>query len=425
MRRREGLLVLSDSMLEVHRHCSTKFWFQYLEKPIVESRIPAFEFGSLVHKMFEEFFIRYDPTKKMYTSAEHFANVFVGRWMGIDYKPKDPNAKKAKLGDLVFRDIEFTDPVTGQPKRINEKMLYMGLGKSMCKRFFEDNQKTPPSHILLEYHFETIVGPDPVSNRSFVVQGYIDRIELRNSSEPPVYLKDANGELVLTEDGKPQFDYNPATMGSAIKRATDGELLCVDYKTGKHAPSQAALDNDTQFSTYDMALEREFPNITKRAFAIWNVRDGAVIETTRNEVDRVELIKRIYEEGHGMEEETYRFLGDMYVCERCPFMKPCGSLREWSKQQNIDPELIMRKAAPVVVGRSRKLITWREGVIAQVNTDAMLGDEKVFGYVVRSKPEAPSDVSPITLVDEVMPAPVQPPVLGRRRKKAEQLSLLG
>lgn len=392
MKTKNGKLVISDSMLELQRHCSTKFWFNYLEKPLVQPRVVQFEFGSLVHKMFEDFFKRKNPEAKMYESAHHFANVFAGKWMGIDYVPKDPRSKKAKLGPLIFADRDYADPVTGKMKRTNEKAQYRALGEKVCKRFWEENQDTPPSHVLLEYHFEHEVGPDPISGKSWVLQGFIDRIELRNSSEPPVYALDENGEIKRDEAGKPQFDYSPAAFGSAIRKATDGELWCIDYKTGYHAPSKEALRSDTQFSTYDLALELEFPNVPVRKFALHVVTDDwKFVETPRSATDRVELMKRIFEQGRMIENEEYRFLGDMYICGRCAFVQPCGDLRNWADENSVDPEKVMRWEAPLLKGRSLKHIQWKEGRLIKVDSDSLLGDVNVFGYGRHAEEHAPTE----------------------------------
>ena len=63
-------------MMKVYQDCGTRFWFNYLENPEELPRIPALEFGTALHSMFESYYKRDNPDAQMYTSAKHFANVF-------------------------------------------------------------------------------------------------------------------------------------------------------------------------------------------------------------------------------------------------------------------------------------------------------------------------------------------------------------
>src|SRR5947209_3232583 len=94
---RDGRLVLSDSMMKTYQDCGARFWFTYLENPEELPRIPAFEFGTQLHSMFESFFKRENPDAQMYTSAKNFANVFRGKWFAIDSQPKTERGKKKPL----------------------------------------------------------------------------------------------------------------------------------------------------------------------------------------------------------------------------------------------------------------------------------------------------------------------------------------
>lgn len=441
-----GQPLVSDSSLEMHRHCSAKYWFHYLEKPIREPRVVQFEFGSLVHKMFEDFFKRKNPTARMYESAKDFANVFRGKWQGIDYMPKDPSSKKHKLGPLIFKDRDYPDPngpcavpgcgryatlhgasvtvvaddgttepsaeptpahpYTAPMKHYSEKTHYLYLGTKICRKFFEDNQKVPPSHVLVEHGFNLEI-TDPETGHVWTLNGFIDRVELQKA---PCCL--------ANEHGPEHWDYSPERVGWAVRAATSGELFCVDYKTSKVAPDQSSLDGDTQFTMYDLALEELFPAITTRRFAIHNVPNEEWRFTARNAVDRGQLMRRIYDEIREIEREQYSFLGDMYVCKMCPYLKPCGELRDWARNKGVDPEMIMRREAPLRAGSLRH-ITWKDGRIVAVNEPPLTGDPTVFGYgrhLMEGAIQAPAEVH--------APIPESVPLQPRKKKGAEQLSLL-
>src|SRR5438045_8541997 len=93
---RDGRLVLSDSMMKIYQDCGARFWFNYLENPEPESqpRLPALEFGTVLHSMFYDFFKRRNPDAKMYESATNYANVFRGRWFNIASKPKTDRGRR-------------------------------------------------------------------------------------------------------------------------------------------------------------------------------------------------------------------------------------------------------------------------------------------------------------------------------------------
>ena len=127
-----------------------------------------------------------------------------------------------------------------------------------CVNFYERNVGTPFSHILVEQYFIVNLSNER-TGKGYALQGYIDRLQLADSSQPA--------------------SHDPADLGNAIRASRDGRLIIVDYKSGyKHIP-QHALNLDTQFSCYDSAADVLYPYMD-RTFAVEEVRDGHRIQTT-------------------------------------------------------------------------------------------------------------------------------------------------
>lgn len=328
---KDGKLVLSDSMMKLYQDCGTRFWFTYLENPEEMPRYPALEFGTVLHDLFYEFFKRKNPDAKMYQSAANFANVFRGKWFGIDAQPKTERGRKKP-------------PVLWHTPDEKEKLL--GAGYKASYEFFLRNQEVPFSHVLVEHYFIISLNNEKTS-KGYALQGYIDRLELKNSTHPTSFAV--------------------ADLGKAISKSRDGYLMVIDYKSGYKSMDQHALDLDTQFSCYDLAVEMLYPFL-ERHFAIENIRDGSHIPTARGEGERRVLRERIFSIGRSIEKEKFGLASNMYKCSSCNFLRHCHSLQAVANRKGIHPEDLMRASSPFTRGprRQKSLFEWQEGEIVRV-----------------------------------------------------------
>ncbi len=344
---KDGRLILSDSMMKVYQDCGTRFWFIYAEKPEEMARIPALEFGTVLHSMFEDFFRRKNPDAKMYKSAANFANVFRGKWFGIDAQPKTERGKRKP--PILWRSPD-------------EKEKLLGAGYKICMEFYERNQNTPFSHVLAEQYFMVSLTNER-KGKGYALQGYIDRLELK--------------------DSKAYASFDPNHLGQAIRDGNDGTLLVVDYKSGYKPTPSNALAMDTQFSCYDLAVEMMFP-FRKRNFAIENVRDGSYTTTQRGEGERRVLRERIFSIGKDIEKEKYPLAANMYKCSSCLYMKHCHSLQQLAHRKGIHPEDLMRTSAPLKAGRKAlPMFEWKDGEITSVDEKRLLVAEKMTSRPVQ------------------------------------------
>ncbi len=337
---KEGRLILSDSMMKVYQDCGTRFWFIYLEHPEEMPRLPALEFGTVLHSMFEDFFKRKNPNAKMYQSAANFANVFRGKWFSIDSQPKTERGKRKP--PLLWRSAD-------------EKEKLLGSGYKITHDFYERNQGVPFSHVLAEQYFMVSLTNER-TGKGYALQGYIDRLELKNSNAPT--------------------SFDPNELGKAIKETKDGELLVVDYKSGYKPVSEIALQLDTQFSCYDLAVEILHP-FRERKFAIENVRDGSYTHTKRGEGERRVLRERIFSIGKAIEKEKYPLASNMYKCSSCLYLKHCNSLQKVAHQKGMHPEDLMRASSPMKGGRrALPMFEWKDGEITKIDEKRLLVAEK-------------------------------------------------
>ncbi len=334
---KDGRLVLSDSLMKLYQDCGTRFWFNYLEKPEEMPRIPALELGTTIHSMFYDFFNRKNPEAKMYKSATNFANVFRGRWFGIDSQPKTDRGKRKT-------------PVLWRNEEEKEKLL--GAGYKACFDFFERNSEVPFSHVLVEHYFIINITNER-NGRGYALQGYIDRLELKESTQPS--------------------SFQPEDLGKAVKASQDGYIHVVDYKSGYKPVNKNALDLDTQFSCYDLAVELIYPMLP-RTFAIEHVRDGSHIPTTRGEGERKVLRERIFRTGRAIEREEFPPASNMYKCTNCSFIKHCHSLHDLSTRKGLHPEDLMRASSPFTRGqrKQRSLFEWQDGEITRITDEKRL-----------------------------------------------------
>jgi hypothetical protein len=338
---KDGRLILSDSMMKIYQDCGTRFWFNYHEKPEELPRVPALEFGTVLHSMFEEFFKRKNPDAKMYISASNFANVFRGKWFSIDSQPKTERGKRKP--PMLWRSPD-------------EKEKLLGAGYKVCIDFFERNQTVPFSHVMVEQFFMVSLTNEK-NGRGYALQGYIDRLELKDSNAPA--------------------SFKPEELGKAIRESKDGSLLIVDYKSGYKPTSSAAVAIDTQFSCYDLAVEMMFP-FRERRFAIENVRDGSHTPTLRGEGERRVLRERIFSIGRDIQKERYPLASNMYKCGTCSFLKHCYSLQKFAHQKGIHPEDLMRTSAPLRVGKKNSpMFEWKDGEIIKVDESKLRQAEKL------------------------------------------------
>ncbi len=344
---RDGRMVMSDSMMKVYQDCGARFWFTYLENPEPETqpRVPALEFGSTLHSMFYDFFKRKNPDAKMYESATNFANVFRGRWFGIDSQPKTVRGRRKP--PLVWRSPD-------------EKEKLLGSGYKFCYEFFQRNEGVPLSHVLVEAYFVINITNEQ-NGRGYALQGYIDRIELKESQQAASFKPDDLGKAI--RDSRPVF----------MRGEEPGHLLVVDYKSGYKPMAAEALQLDTQFSCYDLAVELLYPAAPRR-FAIEHIRDGSHIPTIRGEGERRVLRERIFKIGRSIEREQFTLASNMYKCQSCTFLKQCNSLQSVAHQKGIHPEDLMRASSPLVRGhrKNRSLFEWKDGQIVNITDEKRL-----------------------------------------------------
>jgi CRISPR/Cas system-associated exonuclease Cas4 (RecB family) len=334
---KDGRLIMSDSMMKTYQDCGARFWFTYLENPEELIRIPAFEFGSVLHSMFYEFFKRKRPDSKMYTSPKNFANVFRGKWFSIDSQPKTDRGKRKP--EMIWRSPD-------------EKEKLLGAGYKICQEFYERNESVPFSHVLVEQYFMVTLTNEK-TGKGYALQGYIDRIEVKGGSHPS--------------------SFKPEDLGQAIKSGKDGTLWVIDYKSGYKPTAEAALNLDTQFSCYDLAVEILFP-FRERKFAIENVRDGSYTPTSRGEGERRVLRERIFTIGKAIEKEKFPMASNMYKCGSCSYLKHCNSLQKFAHQKGIHPEDLMRASSPIPKRGSkiRSMFEWKNGEIVRVTDERRL-----------------------------------------------------
>lgn len=334
---KDGKLVLSDSMMKLYQDCGAKFWFTYLENPEEMPRYPALEFGTVLHGMFYEFFKRKNPDAKMYGSAANFANVFRGKWFGIDSQPKTERGRKKP--PMLWRSQD-------------EKEKLLGAGYKACYEFFLRNTEVPFSHVLVEHYFIISLTNERTS-KGYALQGYIDRLELKDSTQSQSFV--------------------PEDLGKAISKSRDGYLMVIDYKSGHKHIAQHALDLDTQFSCYDLAVEMLYPFLERR-FAIEMIRDGSYIPTSRGEGERKVLRERIFTIGNSIEKEKFPLASNMYKCADCVFLHHCHSLQAVANRKGIHPEDLMRVSSPFRRGnrRNRSLFEWQDGEIVRITDERRL-----------------------------------------------------
>jgi CRISPR/Cas system-associated exonuclease Cas4 (RecB family) len=326
-------------MMKIYQDCGTRFWFTYLEKPEEMPRIPAFEFGTVLHSMFEDFFKRKNPDSRMYQSASNFANVFRGKWFSIDKQPKTERGKKKP-------------PILWRAPDEKEKLL--GAGYKICMDFYERNQNTPFSHVLVEQFFMVSLTNER-TGKGFALQGYIDRLELKDSGA--------------------KTSFNAHDLGKALPESKDGALMVIDYKSGYKPTPSAALALDTQFSCYDLAVEMMYP-FRERRFAIENVRDGSLTPTLRGEGERRVLRERIFSIGRDIEKERYPLASNMYKCGTCAYLRHCHSLQNFAHKKSIHPEDLMRASVPLKGRRHIPMFEWNEGEIVRVDERQLLLAER-------------------------------------------------
>ncbi len=334
---KDGRLVMSDSLMKLYQDCGARFWFNYLENPEEMPRVPALEFGTTLHSMFYDFFRRKNPEAKMYQSATNFANVFRGRWFGIDNQPKTDKGRRKP-------------PMLWRSEDEKEKML--GAGYKACFDFFQRNSEVPFSHVMVEHYFIINITNERTGH-GYALHGYIDRLELKASSQPA--------------------GTNPEDLGKAIKASRDGTLHVVDYKSGHKMMDKAALDLDTQFSCYDLATELLYP-FMPRTFAIENAKDGNQIPTERGEGERRVLRERIFKIGRAIEREQFPLASNMYKCNDCSFLHHCRSLQHVAYSKGLHPEDLMRASSPLTRGRrkQRSLFEWKDGEIVRITDEKRL-----------------------------------------------------
>ena len=354
---RDGRLVLSDSMMKIYQDCGTRFWFNYLEnpEPELQPHDPSLEFGTVLHSMFYDFFKRKQPDSKMYQSATNYANVFRGRWFNIDNQPKTDKGRRKP-------------PIAWRSPDEKEKML--GAGYKTCYDFYQRNVDTPLSHVLVEAYFVVNITNEQ-NGRGYALQGYLDRLELKDSQQPT--------------------SFEPQDLGKAVHNSRltfmrgeeTGHLMVIDYKSGYKTIAAAALQLDTQFSCYDLAVELLYP-AAPRKFAIEMVRDGTLVPTVRGEGERRVLRERIFKIGRAIEREQFPMASNMYKCQSCPFLQQCNSLQNLANRKGIHPEDLMRASSPLARGhrKMRSLFEWKNGEIINVTDEKRLGRAEKL----RSKP---------------------------------------
>jgi hypothetical protein len=334
---KDGRLVMSDSLMKVYQDCGARFWFNYLENPEEMPRLPALEFGTTLHSMFYDFFRRKNPDAKMYKSATNFANVFRGRWFGIDSQPKTDRGRRKP--PMLWRSDD-------------EKEKLLGAGYKACYDFYQRNVEVPFSHVAVEHYFIINITNERTGH-GYALHGYIDRLELKDSSQPA--------------------SFNPEDLSKAIRASRDGYLHVVDYKSGHKPVTRAALNLDTQFSCYDLAVELLYPFVP-RTFAIENVRDGSYTPTERGEGERRVLRERIFKIGRAIEKEQFPLASNMYKCHDCLFLKHCNSFQQLAHKKGIYPEDLMRASSPLTRGRRRlpSLFEWKDGEIVRITDEKRL-----------------------------------------------------
>jgi CRISPR/Cas system-associated exonuclease Cas4 (RecB family) len=345
---RDGRLVMSDSMMKIYQECGARFWFNYLEnpEPELQARTPALEFGTMLHSMFYDFFKRKNPESKMYESPTTFANVFRGRWFNIDVQPKTDKGRKKP-------PILWNSP--------DEKEKLMGAGYKTAYEFFQRNQDVPLSHIMVEVYFLVNITNEQ-NGRGYALQGYIDRLELQESNQPRSFKPEDLGKAI--NDSRIPFLRGDEGVGN---------LFVVDYKSGYKSVAAAALQLDTQFSCYDLAVELLYPG-APRKFAIENVRDGSLVPTVRGEGERRVLRDRIFKIGRAIEREQFPLASNMYKCHTCTYLQQCNSLQNLAHQKGLHPEDLMRASSPVARGqrKQRSLFEWKNGEIVRVTDEKRL-----------------------------------------------------
>jgi hypothetical protein len=344
---RAGQLVLSDSMMKVYQDCGARFWFNYLEnpEPELQPRLAAFEFGTVVHAMFYDFFKRRDPDLKMFQSPANFANVFRGRWLNIDSPAR--TARGRPRSPVLWRTSD-------------EKEKLSNLGYKICYDFYQRNIQMPLSHLLVEAYFIVNITNEQ-NGRGYALQGYIDRLELRQSRLPASYQAQDLGKAL--KESRPLFKSGQPA----------GQLVVIDYKSGNKMVPPAALQLDTQFSCYDLAVELLYP-AAPRQFAIENVRDGSHIPTTRGPGERQVLRERIFKIGRSIEKEQFPLASNMYKCQGCAFLRQCASLQQVAGRKGIHPEDLMRASSPLVRGQRKQpsLFDWKDGEIVGITDESRL-----------------------------------------------------
>ncbi len=354
---RDGRLVLSDSMMKIYQDCGTRFWFNYLENPEPEfqPRDPSLEFGTILHSMFYDFFKRKMPDSKMYQSATNFANVFRGRWFNIDNQPKTDKGRRKP-------------PIMWRSADEKEKML--GSGYKSCYDFYQRNVEIPLSHVMVEAYFVVNITNEQ-NGRGYALQGYIDRLELKESRQPASFEPQDLGKAVQ------------ASRGAFLRGEEAGHLMVIDYKSGYKTMAAAALQLDTQFSCYDLAVELLYPAAPRR-FAIEMVRDGTLVPTYRGEGERRVLRERIFKIGRAIEREQFPLASNMYKCQSCSFLQQCNSLQKLAHEKGIHPEDLMRASSPLARGhrKMRSLFEWKNGEIVGVTDEKRLSRAEKL----RSKP---------------------------------------
>ncbi len=344
---RAGQLVLSDSMMKIYQDCGTRFWFNYLEnpEPELQPRLAAFEFGTVVHSMFYDFFKRRDLDLKMFQSPANFANVFRGRWYNIDSPAR--TGKGRSKAPILWRSPD-------------EKEKLSQLGYKICYDFYQRNIEMPLSHLLVESYFMVNITNEQ-NGRGYALQGYIDRLELKQSRQPASFRVQDLGKAL--KESRPLFKQGEQA----------GLLMVIDYKSGNKMVPPAALQLDTQFSCYDLAVELLYP-AAPRQFAVENVRDGSHIPTTRGSGERRVLRERVFKIGRSIEKEQFPLASNMYKCQSCPFLRQCHSLQQVANIKGIYPEDLMRASSPVVRGQRKapSLFEWKNGEITGITDEQRL-----------------------------------------------------
>ena len=329
----------SHSAIECFKSCPLKYKFNYIIKPPIEKKTSVEAFlGSSVHAVLEKLYKDLKFNKK--NTIEELLVFYEKYWL------EKFNEKEV---EIVRDEYTFDN--------------YKDLGKKYIKDYYEEQYPFDKGKTLGLEEKINLVLDDPLTNKSYNILGFIDRLTM---------ISDTYFEIH-------------------------------DYKTNNKPKSQQEIENDRQLALYSIAIKKMFPSV-KRIDLVWHfLAAGMELRTYKEDFELNALEKEIIDDirtiEHAKEKDIFP-LKESALCNWCAYKGICPAKSHEIKIKHSEKNIVSEDNGVKLVDEYSDLLNKKKELTENIDNRLQELKEKIINYSKENNYERITGTNSSVLVRE-------------------------